>query len=192
MDKKPEHMTSLSGDRLVPKTHGRIIFRGLIDTLEADVIEAQVLASRLGEIETRGRLGEALGYLRAVMAAEVRETPLPPPFLFGMDAEELRAVSHAACGADSGAPPAAPLPSYTDGPLAARLNTLRAKTREAELRAAAVFGPKETDGHGAVCGAVSGEAERGDIILGLNRLSSAFWFLYMKTAGRQRGTGNGE
>ena len=32
---KPEHMTHLRGNILVPKTHPRIAFRGGIDTLEA-------------------------------------------------------------------------------------------------------------------------------------------------------------
>jgi len=47
--------------------------------------------------------------------------------------------------------------------VAARLNTLRAKTREVELFAVKVFG--------------AGQAEREDIILALNRLSSALWWL---------------
>ena len=32
---KPEHMTHLNGEILVPKTHPRICFRGAMDTLEA-------------------------------------------------------------------------------------------------------------------------------------------------------------
>ena len=156
-DKKPEHMTSLSGDRLVSKTHGRIIFRGLIDTLEAEVIEAQVLAAELGNMEICGNLGELLDYLRALMAAELKETPLPPPCLFGMDAQEIHRQSHSAAG----------MPSYTLGPLAARLNTLRAKVREVELCAVKIFGPTAED-------------EREDIILAMNRLSSALWWLYCK------------
>ena len=177
--KKAEHMTSLSGKRLVSKTHGRIAFRGLIDTLEAEVIEAQVLASRLsgsGEPDSAepdsvessgsamcGKLGEVLDYLRAIMSAEVKETPLPPPFLFGMDAEEIHRQSHDTEGIFT----AVPLPAYTQGPFAARLNTLRAKVREAELLAVRVFGPGENP-------------QRDDIILALNRLSSALWWLFCK------------
>ena len=172
-------MTSLSGNRRVSKTHGRIAFRGVIDTLEAEVIEAQVLAFQTkdgassGGLELCGSLGEILEYLRAVMSAEVKETPLPPPFLFGMDAEEIRRQSHdteAIFGL------AQPLPAYTQGPLAARLNTLRAKVREAELLAVRVFG----------AAADASEAEephqtpREDIILALNRLSSALWWLFCK------------
>jgi len=35
---KPEHMTHLNGDLLVLKTHPRIRFRGLLDTLEAELL----------------------------------------------------------------------------------------------------------------------------------------------------------
>ena len=178
-------MTSLSGADMVPKTHARIAFRGVIDTLEAEVIEAQVLAAKgstgakgsAGSEGTSGSsgtdvcvcLGEILEYLRAVIAAEVKETPLPPPFLFGMDDGEIHRRSHEAFVSDTGGKPL--LPAYTQGPLAARLNTLRAKVREAELIAVRIFGPP-------------GEAKekesirRDDIILGLNRLSSALWWLY--------------
>ena len=161
-DKKPEHMTILSGNRLVPKTHRRIAFRGLIDILEAEVIEAQVLAVQNNESEFCGYLGEILDYLRAIMAAEVKETPLEPPFLFGMDADEIHRRSHNAGGK------LLQFPSYTQGPFAARINTLRAKVREAELLAVKTFGSKE---EGVA-------AERADIILAMNRLSSALWWLF--------------
>ena len=157
-DKKPEYMTSLYGNTLVPKTHGRIVFRGLIDTLQAEVIEAQVLTSGLGEMEFCAKLGEILDILRALMAAEVKETPLPPPFLFGMEAEEIHRQSHEVFLRDAEGKPV--LPDYTHGPLLVRLNALRAKTREVELCSAKVFGE-----------------EREDIILALNRLSSALWLL---------------
>ena len=167
--KKPEHMTSLSGNRMVSKTHGRIVFRGLIDTLEAEVIEAQVLASERGSGELCANLGEVLDYLREIMAAEVKEIPLPPPCLFGMDAEEIHRQSHSM----EGFRPSPKnlhqeevyLPHYTHGALAARINTLRAKVREVELCAVRVFCPEEGP-------------ERGDIILALNRLSSALWWLF--------------
>ena len=170
-NRKPEHMTSLSGSRMVPKTHGRIVFRGLIDTLEAEVIEAQALAADLGEVEYCAYLGEVLECLRAIMAAEVKETPLQPPFLFGIAADEIHSLSHNAEGSSD----MPPLPSYTQGPLAARLNTLRAKVREAELAAVRVFGPEGT-----------GSTERGDIILALNRLSSALWWMYCVLNSRGR------
>ena len=168
-NKKEEHMTSLSGKRLVSKTHGRIAFRGQIDLLEAEVIEAQVLASQLGESVYCGYLGEILACLRAIMTAEVKETPLKAPFLFGMSAEEIHSRSHNMAGKPL------VLPDYTQGPLAARLNTMRAKVREVELLAVKVFGPgaEETSDINP-----SDFNPREDIILALNRLSSAFWWLF--------------
>ena len=169
-------MTSLSGANLVPKTHGRIAFRGVIDTLEAEVIEAQVLATERsacpkgsagsGEKDICACLGEILEYLRAVIASEVKEAPLPPPVLFGMDAGEIHRRSHEVFVSGAGGKPL--LPACTDGPVAARLNTLRAKVREAELLAVRVFGPTD----------VEEAPPREDIILGMNRLSSALWWLY--------------
>ena len=162
--KKPEHMTSLSGNRLVMKTHGRIAFRGKVDSLEAEFIEAQVLASQLGDKEHCGYLGEVLDFLRKLMSAEVKETPIKLPLLFGMDAEEIhRQIAEGNTFL---------LPSYTQGPLAARLNKLRAIVRETELLAVKVFGPEE-----------AGEEDkpaREDIILALNRLSSTLWWLFLR------------
>ena len=164
---KAEYETCLSGNRMVSKTHGRIAFRGRIDLLEAEVIEAQVLAAQQGAADICANLGEILDVLRAVMSAEVRETSLPPPFLFGMDAEELHRQSHNTQKIFG----AVPLPAYTQGPLAARVNTLRAKVREVELLAVKVFGPN---------GGAAETTAREDIILALNRLSSALWWLFCK------------
>ena len=154
---------------MVPKTHGRIAFRGLVDILEAEVIEAQVLAAQNDESEFCVHLGEVLEYLRAIMAAEVKETPLAPPFLFGMDAEEIHHRSHN-IGGDLFQRPA-----FTNGPLAARINTLRAKVREAELLAVKVFGPKQAEKNKDEN---EDDSEREDIILAMNRLSSALWWLF--------------
>jgi ethanolamine utilization cobalamin adenosyltransferase len=160
-------MTSLSGDRMVPKTDGRIRFRGLIDSLEAETIEAQVLASSPEEGYYRAALGEILDCLRGIMAAEVREIPFTLPPLFGLSAEELHRQSHDVPGSFGLA--GHPLPSYEQGPLAARLNTLRAHTREVELLALRVFGapPRE------------------DLCLALNRLSSALYWLYCRLVSKQ-------
>ena len=147
-------MTGLSGDLKISKADDRIAFRGLIDSLEALVIEGQVLASERGEDQICSNLGEVLGYLRMIMSAEVNDTPLPPLFLFGMDAEEIRKESHKAFV----------LPDYALGPVAARINLIRAKVREVELHAVKVFGSESLN--------------RDDIIVGLNRLSSALWCLF--------------
>jgi ethanolamine utilization cobalamin adenosyltransferase len=63
-------------------------------------------------------------------------------------------------------------PSHTHGALAARLNLLRTKVRETELLAVRVFGPGEAG--------TDGKQVRDDIILALNRLSSALWLLFCR------------
>jgi ethanolamine utilization cobalamin adenosyltransferase len=160
-------MTSLSGNRMVPKADGRIRFRGIIDSLEAETIEAQILADSLNEYGCRDALGEVLDCLRHILAAEVTECPFAMPPLFGFSAEELHRRTHDVTGAFglSGHP----LPDYRQGPLAARLNTLRTRIREAELCAVRVF-----SGEGA------GVLLREDLPLALNRLSSALYWLFCR------------
>jgi ethanolamine utilization cobalamin adenosyltransferase len=167
---KPEHMTSLSGNRLVSKAHGRIAFRGAVDSLEAELIEAQILAEKLGEPWYRESLGEVLKCLRDILAAEVKESPLAPPCLFGLSSDELRRQSHDVKGTFG---MEHPLPDYTMGPLAARLNLLRARTREAELLAVRVF--------------CAGEDSREDLILAMNRLSSALYWLFCRQVSKSSG-----
>jgi ethanolamine utilization cobalamin adenosyltransferase len=171
---KPEYMTQLRGNLLVPKTHRRIAFRGAVDSLEADVLEAALVAAEQGEEETRKGLGEILLCLRKVMSAEVNETPLEAPRLFGLSAGELREQTHDVKSA-FGIPH--PDPDYTMGPLALRLNTLRTRVRSAELLAVRTFCPQ------------SGYP-RDDIILTLNRLSSAVYWLFCRHISR-KGEGSG-
>ena len=152
-DKKAEHMTALSGKDMVSKSHERIIFRGLVDSLEAEVIEAQVLAVENGNEKLCGNFGEVLDCLRSIMAADVKEVPLKPFTIFGMDSDTVRLKSH-----DSGN---FEIPSHSHGILAARINSLRTSVRELEVSAVKVYG-----------------SNREDIVLYLNRLSSALWWLY--------------
>jgi ethanolamine utilization cobalamin adenosyltransferase len=178
---KPEYLTHLTGRRLVPKNHGRIRFRGIIDSLEADLIEAQALAADLGEGWYTERLGEVLDCLRNILAAEVKETPLPEISLFGLSAEELHRQSHDVGGAFG---IAHPVPDYTMGPLAVRLNTLRTRIREGELLAVGVFWVGGGDGK------PGGHCNREDIIRALNRLSSALYWLFCRCLAAPGGTKN--
>ena len=158
---KPEGMTHLSGNRLVPKTDPRIAFRGKLDSLQAEVLMLQYECDKYGETGTRDKLGEILDLLRKVLGAEVNETPMPEFRLFGMNDKELRHASHnvkESVGIDH------PVPDYRMGALCMKLNLLRTKVREAELYAANAF----PDG------------SRGDIILALNRMSSAVYLLFLE------------
>ncbi len=169
---KPERMTHLAGNRLVPKTHPRIALRGKLDTLQGEIILAQAEADEAGKPDLARDLGELLELARELLGAEVTERALKPLSLFGCDADEIRRISHRVDEA-FGIPH--PVPHHGMGRLAARLNLLRAQSREAELAAEAAF----PDGN------------RADILMAMNRMSSAIYILFCKLLagryGNQRG-----
>ena len=158
-EEKPEHMTQLEGNILVPKTHPRIIFRGKLDSLQA-----QVILLTLEEPGLKEPLGEILEFLRRMLKSEVLGEPFPFGALLGMPEEQLRKVSQLP-QKYLGTPHFMPGPE--DGGTIARLNVLRTQVREAELLAAAAF-----------------PTGREDVIRGLNRLSSAVYILMLKQKGR--------
>jgi ethanolamine utilization cobalamin adenosyltransferase len=169
---KPDYLTCLRGDILVSKSHERIRFRGCIDSLEADVLEAQALAAEKGETALCTDLEDALHCLREIMKAEVTGRPLAPPRFFGFSADELHARTHdvkGAFGFDH------PVPAHTMGAAALRLNTLRARIREAEVLAAGIFSPVNAAGVPA-----ENREVREDILYALNRLSSAVYWLFCR------------
>ena len=150
LDFKPENMTHIRGNLLVSKQHPRIAFRGKLDSLMARVICVQILAAEAGKEKLAEELDELLGYLRAMLAAEVKDEPLKPMRLLGLDSEGIRNCSHHVkehIGIDH------PIPSWRMGRLCAELNELRTQVRETELCAVSAF---------------EGMDERPDIIEGLN------------------------
>ena len=66
LEEKPEHMTHLHSDLLVPKTHPRILFRGKMDTLEAELLIAVTELPQWGE-----SLGEVLELARKNLRCDV-------------------------------------------------------------------------------------------------------------------------
>ncbi|MDR2922847.1 MAG: hypothetical protein LBU85_05845 [Treponema sp.] len=146
----------------VSKTHPRIVFRGALDSLEADILETQLLAAERNEDFFRDALGEILLFTREIMSAEVNERPLVPVKLWGQTLDELHEQSHNVQGS-FGFPH--PVPDYTMGLLPVRLNTLRARVREVEIAAVRAFSSDT-------------EQKRDDIVYALNRLSSAVYWLF--------------
>ena len=151
---KPEDMTHLNGDTLVPKTHPRIIFRGKVDRLEAEVLLCQLKMPHL-----QGKLQEILDLSRMLLRCEVMEESLEEKPLCGMDADQIRHRSHF------------PqqyyhqphfMPEVTDGECILHLNKLRTLVRETELAA-----------NGAL-------PHRQDILKALNRLSSMVYILMIE------------
>ena len=156
---KPEEMTHLRGNLLVPKTHPRIALRGRIDYLEAKVL---LLESRCpAGCPLRADLESALSFLRAILGAEVKEEPLAEVLLFGLNHADLRKISHDIQG-NFGFPH--PIPSASMPRMALELNLLRTEVREAELIAAEAFPEGDTLG----------------IIRHFNRLSSGIYILFCR------------
>ena len=165
-DKKPEQMTHLHGNFLVPKNHPRIILRGKLDSLESEVILAQIVAKEESMQKTIPQLEEIISLIRKIIRAEVKDEPLEMFTLAGLDENEIHEHSHHPSkyyGIRHF------LPTHTHGKMVAVLNRLRTLTREVEI---AAFNAFEDSYH---C------LTRTDIIMALNRLSSMFWVMMFKT-----------
>lgn len=157
---KPEEMTHLHGNVLVPKSSPIIDFRGKLDLLQSEIIVAQVTSKRCGFEVLSPMLGEVLDFVRGILASEVLEMPLQEKELLSMNAAELRKQSHDIRNRFKNG--MHPLPDCTMGEMAAVLNRLRAVVRQTELSA------------------VSALPERKDIIKALNRLSSCVHILFCR------------
>lgn len=161
LDEKPEHMTHLNAEFLVPKTHPRIAFRG-----EMDSLEGEILACGLWEKpELKKGLEEILTLARTVLRCDVLEEPLKEEKLLGLTQEELRSHSHRP--QDFYGQPHF-MPRNTDSQEILKLNRLRTMARRAELTAVRAF----TD--------ETGRVERMDILRAMNRMSSAFYLLMIQ------------
>ena len=162
---KPEQMTHLNGNVLVPKTHPRIKFRGAMDSLEAELLLCQLTCKKW-----QAELGEILALARQLIRCEVMEESVPEGKLCGLTMEEQRARSHR------------PqdyygqvhfMPEISDGAVVLHLNRCRTVARAAELAAAAAF--LDADGN----------CSRVDILKALNRMSSMLYILMIQEkAGR--------
>jgi ethanolamine utilization cobalamin adenosyltransferase len=157
---KREHETSLSGGVVGDKTNPIVELRGRLDSLSADIVELQILGELQGLASLIDDLEEVKSKVYDILYCEVTGEECAAPLLWGMDSDELRERSHHperyfGLGHIR--------PHHTMGVAAAGLNSLRTRVRETELAACRAFG-----------------AERPDIILALNRLSSALYVLTYK------------
>lgn len=160
---KPEHLTHLNAQTLVPKDHPRIALRGMVDALEAELLILCKQAQQ--ETDIAGALQEILAAVRTAMRCEVLDEPVPPMNLCGMDAEALREKSHHP-EKYYGQPHF--MPSPEDDGFVLSLNRLRTMVRQCELAAYRAF---REDGE---------IPKREDLILFWNRLSSLLWILIIR------------
>ena len=165
LTEKPEHMTHLNAELLVPKTHPRIRFRGKLDTLEAELILCQLAGQELVT-----PVGELLALTRRIIRSDVLEEPLPEERIWGLTEEELRKRSHFP-QEFYGQPHF--MPGAADGAVIARLNRARCAAREGELAAVAAFSDRE------------GNPTRPDILRTINRISSALYILMVQEKAKQ-------
>ena len=160
LETKPEHMTHLNGEILVPKSHPRILFRGKLDTLEAELILCQLAGEHLV-----GPVGEILAQARQLIRCDVLQEPVPEGTLCGLTEAEQRKRSHFP-QEYYGQPHF--MPEASDGIVIARLNRARCAAREAELAAVTAFSDRE------------GNPTRLDILKALNRMSSMLYLLMIQ------------
>ena len=165
LEEKPEHMTHLNFDLLVAKCHPRIAFRGAVDSLESELIFAQLAVPE----DVAKQLQEVLNLVRLVIRCDVLEEELKVQKLCGLTEGELRQRSHRP-QEYYGIPHF--MPEYTDGEAIVRLNRARCAAREAALKAVAAFTDRE------------GNPTRVDILRAMNRVSSMIYILMVQLKGK--------
>ena len=164
LSEKPEYMTHMRGNLLISKESPRIAFRGKLDSLMSDVLLLQDACEKEQLHSITGELEEILGYLRKILAAEVKNQPLEEQKLQGMTEQEIRYHSQHVreyLGMDH------PVPEFSMGRIGLLLNSLRTRIRETELSAIRAFPYGSAN-------------ERTDIIKGLNRLSSLIYIMFCR------------
>ena len=161
VEEKPEHLTHLNGDVLVPKTHPRIAFRGKMDSLEAILMLCQLNA---GEKWVKP-LEEILGLARRILRCDVLEEPLTQEKLCGLTEQEQRQRSQRPqdfYGQTHF------MPEVADGGAVLWLNLARTAARSAELAAVTAWTDRD------------GKLTRDDIPRALNRMSSMLYILMIQ------------
>ena len=154
IEEKPERLTHLFGDVLVEKTHPRIVLRGVLD-----ILEAEILLCMLEVPKWERELGQILELAREIIRREVLGEPLPDGPLCGLSMEQLRSHSHRP--QDFYGQPHF-MPAVTDGANVLKLNKVRTIARRAELAAVAAVPDSE------------------DILRALNRMSSCIYILMIR------------
>lgn len=165
-DKKPEHMTQLFGNMLVDKNHARIRYRGKLDRLQAEIINAQcTIEEKSGNEALIKDLSSVLDATRELMRCEVLDEPFELTTVIGLTHDELRERSHNPMKFYKIKQML--LPDKSLGAEYAILNLIRTSIRETEVVAVDAFKK-------------NGKLERSDIIQELNRLSSALHIIMCK------------
>jgi len=163
--KKPDALTHLNASTLVAKNDPRIAFRGRVDSA---IAHAVLLQTQWQAESAAPALQRMLADIRAalgnVLRCETLAEPMLPITVGDYDEAQIHAVSHNPLkhlGHDH------IVPALEHGLTVARLNLLRAVIREAEVAGAQAFIGRDF------------AIARGDLLQGLNRLSSAVYVLML-------------
>lgn len=168
--KKPEHMTQIMGNQLVVKNHKRIVLRGKIDLLLAQVIVLLKQYKQNGQDAVAKDLREVFNWVKAIQRAEILEEPIPSLTFMGFDEATQKAMSHDPMHY-FGTPHLFGIDENTHE-VAVAMNVLRAEARSIELAAVdAFYKPKEV--------------QRPDLLLAFNRLSSCIYLMMLKAVSGQ-------
>lgn len=163
---KPEHMTQLTGNRLVPKNHLRIVFRGKLDSLQALIILNQTLIARNPRrTKLLEDLEDILKILQNIMRCDVLDEPFTIERIIGLTHAELREHSHNPMKFYNIRQMI--MPHYTMGEEYAILNQIRTAIRECEISAVNAY-------------QVGNDFTHQDILEEFNRLSSALHIMMCK------------
>jgi len=158
---KPEHMTHLKGNKLVYKDDPRIVFRGRLDSLQSTILEIQIQFLLHANKILVKELDEILNLVRQTLRAEVKDETISIQTLLDLSEDDLREHSHHPkkhYGVEHF------VPDISMGLEVVLLNRIRTEVRELELVAMKTFKRE-------------GEVTRADIILVLNRMSSAIYIM---------------
>lgn len=163
---KPEHMTQITGNRLVPKNHLRIVFRGKLDSLQALIILNQTLIARNPRrTKLLEDLENILKILQNIMRCDVLDEPFTIERIIGLTHAELREHSHNPMKFYNIRQMI--MPHYTMGEEYAILNQIRTAIRECEISAVNAY-------------QVGNDYTHQDILEEFNRLSSALHIMMCK------------
>lgn len=163
---KPEHMTQLTGNKLVPKNHLRIIFRGKLDSLQSLIIRNQTaIAKNPRRSKLLEDLEDIMKILQNIMRCDVLDEPFTIERIIGLTHAELREHSHNPVKFYN--IPQMILPHYTMGEEYAILNQIRTAIRECEISAVNAY-------------QVGNDYTHQDILEEFNRLSSALHIMMCK------------
>lgn len=166
---KPDHLTQLNASHFVAKTHPRIRLRSRLDAVNATALLVANRARAAGDAETADLVDSVAAYCRELLGAEYAHREAAPLEIGGLDDAALHEATHRPDKV-LGIPHL--LPASTDPELLLWLNRLRCEVRDAEIVALEAFGnPHDPAGH--------------SIVHGLNRLSSAVYYVALRAAARE-------